>query len=93
MRYMASIYISDVMESVAATLEIQGWTEQFGPPDIVMQKTFVWPGVGETNERFWLQGALRRCIEDMSTTPAESGTGAAPMGGPYTISETGDRQI
>jgi len=93
MRYMATIYISDVMESVAATLEVQGWTQQFGPPETVLVKTFVWPGVGESDARFWLQGALRRCIEDMRTGPAEGSAGPVVMGVPHTLSETGDRQI
>lgn len=93
MRYMATIYISDVMESVAATLEVQGWQEQFGAPDTVLSKTFVWPGVGESDARFWLQGALRRCIQDMTPAPESRVTGAGSMGGPYTISETGDNAL
>lgn len=90
---MATIYISDVMDSVAATLEVQGWEQQFGPPDTVLSKTFVWPGVGEPDATFWLQGALRRCISDMTPPRPSRGAGAVPMGDPHTISESSDRAI
>lgn len=90
MRYMATIYISDVMESVALTLEVQGWERQWGPPEQVLSKTFVWPGVGEGEPSVWLQRALRGCLASMKTTPGESLPGAAAIGGPYTISGSSD---
>ena len=93
MRYMATIYISDVMDSIAATLELQGWSDQLGPPETVYEHTGVWRGVGETGRQEWLQRALMLLLQDMSTAPEESRSGAAPMGGPHTISGSGDRTI
>jgi len=90
MRYMATIYISDVMDQVAATLELQGWESHFGPPETVMTKTFVWPGVGESDAEFWLRGALRAVIQEMREPPESRRPGAPVIGGSHTISETGD---
>jgi len=93
MRYMATLYISDVMDQVAATLEVNGWDSQFGPPDTVMTKTFVWPGVGESDAEFWLRGALRAVIQEMRETPESRRPGPPVIGGANTISETGDIAI
>jgi len=93
MRYMATIYVSDVMDQVAATLELHGWESHFGPPELVMQKTFVWPGVGEPDASFWLQGALRAVIRDMREPPESRRPGAPVIGGSHTISESGDTRL
>jgi len=90
---MASIYISDVMDQVAATLEVQGWDDQFGPPDVVHQETWLWPGLGETNVQRWTARALILMAGGMSKAPLEGRSGAEPMGGPHTISETGDKPL
>jgi len=90
MRYMATIYISDVMESVAMTLEVEGWSEQYGPPDTLGRATYVWRGVGEDDWRPWLGRALFLASEEVSKAPLEGRSGAEPMGGRHTISETGD---
>jgi len=90
---MATIYVSDVMDQVAATLELQAWPDSFGPPETVYEHTGVWRGVGETGRQEWLQRALMLLLQDMSTAPEESRSGAAPMGGPHTISGSGDRTI
>lgn len=93
MRYMSTIYISDVMESVALTLEVQGWERQWGPPETMLSKTFVWPGVGEGEPVQWLQRALMECLRQMKTSPGESHPGPVAIGGPHTISESSDRLI
>jgi hypothetical protein len=93
MRYMASMYLSDVMESVALTIEVQGWSEQFGPPEVILQKTFVWQGIGETRPEEWVARALFMASEGLTTARSEGSERAAAMGGHYTISETGDSGI
>jgi hypothetical protein len=93
MRYMASIYISDVMDQIAATIEVQGWEHQFGPPEVMYQDTIITPGYGDYDCSRWLQRALDILSSRMSATPSESQNGAVPMGGPHTISETGDKRV
>lgn len=93
MRYMATIYVSDVMESVALTVEVQEWQEQFGAPETSLRATYVWPGVGAPSPQEWLCRALFLASEGMSNAPAEGSAGASQMGGPHTLSETGDRRI
>jgi hypothetical protein len=73
MRYMATIYVSDVMDQVALTVEVQGWSETFGPPDTVYQKTLAWPGVGETAPERWLSQALTRAALGISDAPSRKG--------------------
>ena len=70
---MSSIYISDVMENVAATVEVQGWSEQFGGPDMVWQKTFVYAGIGEPDPERWLHRALIALTADTGQ-PAQEGS-------------------
>jgi len=93
MRYMATIYVSDVMESVALTVEVQEWEQQFGPPETSVRATYVWPGVGADNAVEWLARALFLASESMSKAPSEGRDGAMPMGAPHTLSETGDRGV
>lgn len=93
MRYMASIYVSDVMDQIAATIEVQGWEEQYGPPEVQYQDTIITPGYGDYDATRWLQRALEVLSSHMNATPSESMNGAAPMGGPHTISGSGDRAI
>jgi hypothetical protein len=90
MRYMASIYVSDVMDQIACTVEIQGWPEQYGPPDVVWQKTLIWPGIGDDDAVGWVKRALFLAYRDMSGPPDRVTSGGQPMGGPHIISETGD---
>jgi len=93
MRYMATIYVSDVMDQVALTVEIQGWPSQFGAPEDVLRATYVWPGVGEADPVGWLSRALFLAAEGMSKAPEEGSSGASPMGGPHTLSGSGDTRI
>jgi hypothetical protein len=90
MRYMATVYISDVMDVVASTVEIQGWTEQYGPPECVYSNTVVLPGVGETDPRRWLARALLRLHLDMAPPASEGSRRVGADGGLHTLSETGD---
>jgi len=90
MRYMASIYVSDVMDQIACTLEIQGWEAQYGPPDTVYQKTLIWAGIGDDDPVSWVKRALTLACRDMSAPPDRVMSEGVPLGGPHTISETGD---
>lgn len=87
---MATIYISDVLDQVAATLEVQGWSAQYGPPETVCEKTFVWPGYGDDDPVGWLQRFLSRMVESMTTAAGVEHRRPLRVGGLYTISETGD---
>jgi len=87
---MASIYVSDVMDQCAATIEIQGWLEHVGPPEVVWQKTCIWPGVGETDPVRWTARALNECLSEMKTDPHKGGCEGLPVDGPHTLSGTGD---
>jgi hypothetical protein len=93
MRYMASIYVSDVMDQIAATIEIQAWQEQYGPPETTYQRTVITPGFGDYSPTRWLQRALDVISTDMSEPSAESKDGGPLLGGINTISETGDRRV
>lgn len=90
MRYMATIYVSDVMESVAMTVEVQGWAQQFGAPEDLMRATYVWQGVGANTPVEWLSRALFLAAENMSNAPLEGRSGASPMGGAHIISGSSD---
>jgi len=90
MRYMATIYISDVMDLVALTLELQAWQADYGPPELVGSHTFTWRGVGATEPNEWLARALFLAVEELTQPRSEGRNGAAPMGGPHTISGSGD---
>lgn len=72
MRYMASIYASDVMDLVAVTLELQQWTESYGPPEVVYRVTFTYPGIGADTPSEWLGRALFLASESV-TTPLPKG--------------------
>lgn len=93
MRYMATIYISDVLDQVAATLEVQGWSAQYGPPETVCEKTFVWPGYGDDDPIGWLQRFLSRMVQDVTTAARVESRRPLRIGGVYTISDSGDTQI
>jgi len=93
MRYMATIYVSDVMDQVAATVEIQGWEAQYGPPETIYEKTVIWPGVGHDVPDLWLESALGCILSDLREPPESRRPGAPVIGGPHTISETGDIDI
>lgn len=90
MRYMATIYVSDVMDVVAATVEVQGWEAQYGPPETIYSTTVVCPGVGETDVSRWLTRALAALSQDMDRPTGEGSPMGLPTGGPHTLSGTGD---
>jgi len=90
MRYMASIYISDVMDQVAATIELQEWGELYGPPEVTWQKTLVFPGIGEPDRLEWLARALFLACEEVSTAPPGRVMEGPAAGGHHTISGSGD---
>lgn len=85
MRYMTTIYVSDVMDQVAMTVEVQSWEGQFGPPETALRATYVWPGVGADNPVEWLCRALFLASQEMSNAPSESRNGAPLSGGAHTI--------
>ena len=91
MRYMATIYLSDVLDQVAATLEVQGWSAQYGPPETMCEKTFVWPGYGDDDPVSWLQRFLSRMVEEMTMAHRVEHGGPLRVGGVYTVSESGDK--
>lgn len=93
MRYMATIYVSDVLDSVAGTIEVQGWEAQYGPPETVYEHTWVRQGYGELDVPRWLYRALIALIADMAPAPSEGMLEAGPDGGSHTLSETGDNRI
>jgi len=93
MRYMATIYVSDVMESVALTVEVQEWSEQYGPPEATMRATYVWAGVGANDPLEWLARALFLAAEEVSKPAPGRVTTRAAVGGPHTLSGSGDTQI
>jgi len=72
MRYMATIYVSDVMDVVAATIELQAWSADYGPPELAGQWTMVLPGIGENDAREWLGRALFEASLHV-TTPTSKG--------------------
>jgi hypothetical protein len=91
MRYMASIYVSDVMDLVALTLELNAWEAQYGPPELIASQTFTWAGIGEDDPLEWLKRALTLACSDLTAHPRRD-QGAPPgIGGTYTISGSGDR--
>lgn len=90
MRYMATIYLSDVMDQVAATLEVQGWSRQYGPPETVYEKTFVWPGYGDNEPIQWLQRFLSSIVQDMTTAARVESGRPLRVGGIYTVSGSSD---
>jgi hypothetical protein len=90
MRYMASIYISDVMDQIAATIEVQGWEAQYGPPEVVYQDTVITPGYGDDDASRWLHRALEVVSQTVNTRPLGAERGRVVEGGPHTISDTGD---
>lgn len=86
MRYMATIYVSDIMDDVALTAEVQGWFSQFGAPEMMCQRTLVWPGIGENDPLEWLARALFMAAEELTKPAPGRGARALPMGDPHTIS-------
>jgi len=90
MRYMATMYVSDVMEQIALTVEVQGWTEQYGPPETVCQHTMVWDGIGETDADEWLSKALEEALRQMRNGRPRAGRPAVRQGGAHTLSGLGD---
>jgi len=93
MRYMASIYVSDVLDLVAATVTVEGWEESYGPPERAGEWTCTWPGLGEVDPGEWLGRALFLLAEKVSARPLGAERGRAVEGGAHTLSETGDRHL
>lgn len=91
MRYMATLYISDVMDQVAGTIEIQGWERQYGPPETIYEHTWLRQGYGELEPSRWLYRALIACLADMAPPASEGTETGGPDGGTHTLSETGDK--
>lgn len=89
MRFMASLYVSDVMDQIACTVEVQGWYSQFGPPEVMCQRTVVMPGIGETDPLEWTSRALTAVALDLTTPVQGRGGRALPMGDTDTISGIG----
>lgn len=87
---MASIYVSDVMDQIAATIEVQGWEAQYGPPEVMYQDTIITPGYGDHDASRWLQRALEVLLEAVNTRPLGAERGRVVEGGPHTISGSGD---
>jgi hypothetical protein len=93
MRYMATIYVSDVMDQVAMTVDLEAWEAQYGPPEPALRATYVFPGVGDSDPAQWLLRALARAAAEMSKAAREGMRAAEPMGVTHTLSETGDRAV
>ncbi len=93
MRFMASIYVSDVLDLIALTAEVHAWEKDYGPPEIALQKTLTWPGIGVSDASEWLARALFLASEGVSTARLGAERRAAAIGGAHTLSETGDRRI
>jgi len=90
MRYMATIYVSDVLDQVAGTIEVQGWEAQYGPPETVYEHTWVRQGYGELDVPKWLYRALIALIADMAPPGTEGTVPGGPDGGRHIISGSGD---
>jgi len=91
MRYMATIYASDVMDQVAVTIEVQGWESQFGPPEVVYQTTLVRQGVGEADALNWLWDVALMMSRSCSEAADQRAGRRLHVGGSHTLSETGDK--
>jgi len=63
---MATIYISDVMSLCAATVEVSGWSDRTGSPDVCLEHTSQWDGVGETDPVTWVVDGLMALAADMA---------------------------
>jgi hypothetical protein len=93
MRYVAKIHVLDVLEDIVLSGYIYDSDPMSDPDHQPYEFTWQIPGVGANDGLLWLLDALRRGALGMSAAPGGSSSGAVPMGGPHTISETGDRGI
>jgi len=93
MRYMGKIYVSDVMDQIVVSGYVFDTDEWTNPDHETSEFTWQIPGVGRSDALEWLSDALSRAVLNVTTAPPSRRTGPPAIGGPYTISETGDRPI
>lgn len=89
MRYMATIYASDVMDQIAVTIEVQGWEDQFGAPERVYQDTLVRPGKGESDPLNWLWDVALMMSDGCSRAASGRDSRRLRLGDSQTISDVG----
>jgi len=90
MRYVAKLHVLDVMDQVVVSgyvYDADGPVQDGEPP---IEFTYQTPGLGIDHPLDWLFLAVYRCFME-ATAPRSRGLSAGPsVGGPHTISETGD---
>ena len=90
MRYIAKLHVLDVMDQIVVSGYVHGdglpWSD--GEPPF----EFSWqiPGRGLNNAYDWLLDALSRALPDPEDDRLAARPSSGRMGGPHTVSETGD---
>src|SRR5690348_15280335 len=90
MRYVAKLYVTDVMDQVVVSGYVFDADQLSNPDHDTWEFTYQTPGLGLDEPAAWLLNALYRCLVSEESPRARRGSGASPVGGSYTISETGD---
>lgn len=90
MRYVAKIYVTDVMDQVVVSGYVFDADSQSNPDHETVEFTYQEAGVGLDDPMAWLLNSLYRCLVSQQSPGRVAGRGPVPNGGSYTISGSGD---
>lgn len=91
MRYAAKIHVIDVMDQVVVSGYVYGYNGLKGESPEPVDFSYSVPGMGIDEPMAWLLNAVYRAVVTEQRPLPSKGSRGRAMGGPNTISETGDR--
>lgn len=91
MRYVAKIHVLDVMDRVVVSGYVVDCDPMTDPDHEALEFSYDTLSYGRDDPIEWLTSALYGALVQMQNGPSRAGRGAAPTGGPQTISDVGDK--
>lgn len=92
MRYVAKIYVLDVMDQVAVSGYVYDSDPKTDPDHTPVEFTFTGTGKGLDDPVSWLVWHVYEALQAMTNPRHSGGIGGSWMGGPHTISGSGDKR-
>lgn len=90
MRYVAKIYVLDIMDQVAVSGYVYDADPLTDPDHTPLEFTYTGVGKGLDDPVSWLVWHVYEALQDMTRPQRGGRLGPGRMGGGNTISETGD---
>jgi hypothetical protein len=90
MRYVAKVHVLDIMDQVVVSGYVLDTDAGSDPDHEPHEFSYTVRGVGVSDPHAWLLNSLYRALVSQETPPRKGLETGPPVGGAYTISETGD---